>query len=77
VKSDLRARIAQGIDALRQAGTLPAETATPDFTVERPKTREHGDFATNAAMLLAARSAWNTSRPIRPARCTWATAAPR
>ncbi|TAA25442.1 MULTISPECIES: arginine--tRNA ligase [Pseudoxanthomonas] len=53
MKSDLRARIAQGIDALRQAGTLPAETATPDFTVERPKTREHGDFATNAAMLLA------------------------
>ena len=53
MKSDLRALIAQGIDALRQAGTLPAETATPDFTVERPKTREHGDFATNAAMLLA------------------------
>jgi len=45
--------IAQGIDALRQAGTLPADTATPDFVVERPKTREHGDFATNAAMLLA------------------------
>lgn len=53
VKSELRALIDQGIDALRQAGTLPAETATPDFTVERPKTREHGDFATNAAMLLA------------------------
>ena len=53
MKSELRALIAQGIDALRQAGTLPAETATPDFTVERPKTREHGDFATNAAMLLA------------------------
>jgi len=45
--------IAQGIDALRSAGTLPADTATPDFVVERPKTREHGDFATNAAMLLA------------------------
>jgi arginyl-tRNA synthetase len=45
--------IAQGIDALRAAGTLPADTATPDFVVERPKTREHGDFATNAAMLLA------------------------
>nr|WP_225589692.1 arginine--tRNA ligase [Pseudoxanthomonas sp. PXM01] len=45
--------IAQGIDALRSAGTLPADTATPDFVVERPKTREHGDFATNAAMQLA------------------------
>jgi len=53
VKASLRALIAQGIDALRQAGTLPADTATPDFVVERPKTREHGDFATNAAMLLA------------------------
>nr|WP_225583952.1 arginine--tRNA ligase [Pseudoxanthomonas sp. PXM02] len=45
--------IAQGIDALRSAGTLPADATTPDFVVERPKTREHGDFATNAAMLLA------------------------
>ena len=53
MKSQLRALIAQGIDALRSAGTLPADTATPDFVVERPKTREHGDFASNAAMLLA------------------------
>jgi arginyl-tRNA synthetase len=53
VKSQLRALIAQGIDALRSAGTLPADTAILDFVVERPKTREHGDFSTNAAMLLA------------------------
>ena len=53
MKSQLRDLIAQGIDALRSAGTLPADTATPDFVVERPKTREHGDFASNAAMLLA------------------------
>nr|WP_221301432.1 arginine--tRNA ligase [Pseudoxanthomonas broegbernensis] len=45
--------VAQGIEALRAAGTLPADAAVPDFVVERPKTREHGDFATNAAMLLA------------------------
>ncbi|MET0755692.1 MAG: arginine--tRNA ligase [Pseudoxanthomonas sp.] len=32
---------------------MPADTALPDFVVERPKTREHGDFASNAAMLLA------------------------
>ncbi|WP_374012546.1 arginine--tRNA ligase [Pseudoxanthomonas koreensis] len=49
----LNALVAQGIDALRAAGTLPADAATPDFVIERPKTREHGDFATNAAMLLA------------------------
>ncbi|HET6397383.1 MAG TPA: arginine--tRNA ligase [Pseudoxanthomonas sp.] len=53
MKTLLSALIAQGIEALRAAGTLPADAATPDFVVERPKTREHGDFATNAAMLLA------------------------
>ena len=53
MKSQLRALITQGIDALRSAGTLPADTALPDFVVERPKTREHGDFASNVAMLLA------------------------
>ncbi|MEJ1097617.1 MULTISPECIES: arginine--tRNA ligase [unclassified Pseudoxanthomonas] len=53
MKPLLRALITRGIDALRNAGTLPADTPTPDFVVERPKTREHGDFATNAAMLLA------------------------
>ena len=53
MKSTLRALIAQGIDALRSAGTLPADAASPDFVIERPRTREHGDFASNAAMLLA------------------------
>jgi arginyl-tRNA synthetase len=53
VKAQLRALIGQGIEALRANGTLPADTLPPDFVVERPKTREHGDFATNAAMLLA------------------------
>src|SRR3546814_19633155 len=33
--------------------SLPADLATPDFVVERPKDRGHGDFSTNAAMLLA------------------------
>lgn len=53
MKTLLHALVAQGIEALRAAGTLPADAATPDFVIERPKTREHGDFATNAAMLLA------------------------
>ena len=53
MKNLLRALISQGIEALRANGTLPADTLTPEFVVERPKTREHGDFATNAAMLLA------------------------
>ena len=53
VKFQLRALIEQGIANLRSQGTLPADLAAPDFVVERPKDRSHGDFATNAAMLLA------------------------
>ncbi|KRA16787.1 arginine--tRNA ligase [Lysobacter sp. Root604] len=53
MKTHLRALVAQAIDALRAAGTLPAELATPDFVIERPKTRAQGDFSTNAAMLLS------------------------
>ena len=53
MKTQLRALILQGLDALRAAGHLPADLAIPDFAVERPKERAHGDFSTNAAMLLA------------------------
>ncbi len=53
VKATLRALVAQAIDALRAAGTLPADLATPEFVIERPKSHAQGDFSTNAAMLLA------------------------
>jgi len=53
VKSTLRALVAQAIDALRAAGTLPVDLVTPDFVIERPKNAGQGDFSTNAAMLLA------------------------
>ena len=52
-RTRLASLIEQGIDALRAQGTLPADLAAPAFTVERPKDRSHGDFSTNAAMLLA------------------------
>ncbi|MEO6137330.1 MAG: arginine--tRNA ligase [Luteimonas sp.] len=45
--------VEQGVDVLRTNGTLPADLATPDFVVERPKDRSHGDFSSNIAMLLA------------------------
>jgi len=45
--------VAQAIDALRAAGTLPADLVTPEFVIERPKNAGQGDFSTNAAMLLA------------------------
>ncbi len=53
VKTTLRALVAQAIDALRAAGSIPADAALPDFVIERPKARAQGDFSTNAAMLLA------------------------
>src|SRR5690606_19488986 len=53
VKTLLNALVTQAIAGLRAAGTLPADVATPDFVVERPRERSHGDFSTNAAMLLA------------------------
>lgn len=53
MKSQLRALIEQSIDTLRRNGGLPADLATPDFVVERPRDRSHGDFASNVAMLLA------------------------
>ncbi|NYZ61909.1 arginine--tRNA ligase [Luteimonas deserti] len=45
--------VEQAIATLRSQGVLPADLATPAFVVERPKDRSHGDFSTNAAMLLA------------------------
>ena len=42
----------KAIDSLTSAGLLPADATVPTFVVERTRSREHGDFATNAAMLL-------------------------
>ena len=57
MKTQLRALVRrlidQGIDNLRAQGTLPTDLVVPDFVVERPKDRSHGDFSCNVAMLLA------------------------
>ena len=52
VKDQLHALVLDAIAALRADGTLPAATS-PAFVIERSRNREHGDFATNAALLLA------------------------
>ena len=69
MKSSLRALIEQGIATLRDDGTVPADLATPEFVIERPKDRSHGDFSTNAAMLLA-RPARSNPRAIAQALVT-------
>ena len=53
MKSQLRVFIDQGLSALRSTGLLPTDLPTPDFVIERPKDRAHGDFSCNVAMLLA------------------------
>ncbi len=49
----LRLLFDTAIAQLRADGTLPAELALPAFVIERPPEPTHGDFATNAALVLA------------------------
>jgi arginyl-tRNA synthetase len=53
VKEALRDLVLQAIRTLQGDGTLPNGIDVPNFVIERARSREHGDFATNAAMLLA------------------------
>jgi arginyl-tRNA synthetase len=53
VKEHLRELIAQALLDLRRHGRLPRDLAVPDYVIERSKSREHGDYATNVALLLA------------------------
>ncbi len=52
MKHHLEALVSQALNDLKSRGDLPAE-ATPSFVIERTKDKQHGDFACNAAMLLA------------------------
>ena len=55
--ADLALAVASAIGAAIEAGELPAEVtaaiASAPVTVERPKIKEHGDYATNVALRLA------------------------
>ena len=53
VKDHLRELVAQAILDLRRHGKLPQDAPTPDYVIERTKSRDHGDYATNIALLLA------------------------
>ena len=53
MKDHLRELVAQSLLDLRRHGRLPHDLATPDFVIERTRSREHGDYATNVALLLA------------------------
>ena len=45
--------VAAALDALEQAGVLPAGLPRGNVTVEPPRDASHGDLSTNAAMVLA------------------------
>ncbi|MCX7043416.1 MAG: arginine--tRNA ligase [Gammaproteobacteria bacterium] len=53
MKEHLRELVAQALLDLRRQDRIPADLATPDYVIERTKSREHGDYATNIALLLA------------------------
>lgn len=53
MKEQLRELLLRAIRTLQNDATLPADLEVPNFVIERTRSREHGDFAANAAMLLA------------------------
>jgi arginyl-tRNA synthetase len=53
VKQELKQLVLQAIGALRESGKLPSDFVAPVFVIERTRSREHGDFATNVAMMMA------------------------
>jgi len=53
VKAQLRELVLQAIQTLQSDAALPADLPVPGFVIERARSREHGDFACNVAMLLA------------------------
>ena len=59
MKEHLRELVAQSLLDLRRQGRLPPELPTPDYVIERTKSREHGDYATNVALQLAKKAGLN------------------
>ena len=49
----LRSTVEGIVEKLVRAGIFPAEVRRLPFSVERPKRPEHGDLATNVALVLA------------------------
>ena len=52
MKNKIAQLVQQALDVLKQNGVLAADIA-PDIKIERTRDKQHGDFATNIAMMLA------------------------
>ena len=57
--ADLSAAIVRILAALQASGRLGAAELPAEVVIERPKNRDHGDWATNAAMQLAGKFGMN------------------
>ena len=57
--ADLSAAIVRILESLQAQGRLGAADLPDEVVIERPKNRDHGDWATNAAMQLAGRFGLN------------------
>ncbi|HEX7341380.1 MAG TPA: arginine--tRNA ligase [Rhodanobacteraceae bacterium] len=53
MKQPLRELVLEAFAELRRQAVLPADLEVPAFVIERTRSRGHGDFACNLAMLLA------------------------
>lgn len=53
MKQIIDALVSGILQKLRDDGTLPSQEVLPAFKVERPRDKTHGDFSTNAALVLA------------------------
>ena len=53
MKEHIRELVEQALLDLRRLGKLAQDLPTPAYAVERTRSREHGDYATNIALLLA------------------------
>ncbi len=54
IQETLGSAITRALVAAVAAGTLPAEISIPaEITLDRPKNRDHGDYATSIALVLA------------------------
>ena len=54
IQEELEAGILRALATLKQSGSLPENVELPaSLTLERPKNRDHGDYATSIALVLA------------------------
>lgn len=52
IEERVRGLVERSLSDLVQRGVLPSEATRASFSIERPKRAEHGDLATNAALVL-------------------------